>query len=82
MSQCYITCALHDYIEIVCMYGYQVKLQLKNGQIISGKALDIQTSVDKREYLLIDNEPQKIELTQLVKMTVLTPNAKFDEVIF
>lgn len=82
MSQCHITCALHDYIEIACMYGYQVKLRLKNGQIISGKALDIQTSVDKREYLIIDNEPQKIELTQLVKMTVLTPNAKFDEVIF
>ncbi|MBW6454211.1 MAG: Rho-binding antiterminator, partial [Methyloprofundus sp.] len=58
MSQCHITCALHDYIEIACMYGYQVKLRLKNGQIISGKALDIQTSVDKREYLIIDNEPQ------------------------
>jgi len=64
------------------MYGYQVELHLKNTQVIEGKAMDIHTSPDKREYLIIGNEHQKIELTQITKMTVLTPNAKFNEIIF
>jgi len=78
----HISCQLHDYIEIACMYGYQVELHLKNTQVIEGKAMDIHTSPDKREYLIIGNEHQKIELTQITKMTVLTPNAKFNEIIF
>jgi len=75
----YISCQIHDYIEIACMYGYQVKLKLRNGQVIEGKAMDTHTSPDKREYLVIDNE--KIELIQITKMTILTPNAKFNEII-
>ncbi|SJM92666.1 Modulator of Rho-dependent transcription termination [Crenothrix polyspora] len=82
MSPCNISCDLHDYIEIACLYGYQVKLTLKNQQSIEGKAVDIITA-DKREYLLIDNgEHQRIELTELAKMQVLTPNAQFTEMIF
>jgi len=42
--------------------------------------MDIHTSPDKREYLVMGNE--KIELIHVTKMTVLTPNAKFNELIF
>lgn len=84
MSQCNISCELHDYLEIACMYGYRVKLTLKDHQTIEGKALDTLTASDKQEYLVIDNghAQQKIELNQLAKMQALTPNAKFTEVIF
>jgi Rho-binding antiterminator len=82
MSPCNISCDLHDYIEIACLYGYQVKLTLKDQQSIEGKAVDIITA-DKREYLLIDNgEQQRVELTQLAKIQMLTPNAQFTEMIF
>jgi len=64
------------------MYNYQVKLQLKNGESIVGKAKDIHTSHDKREYLIIDTDNKKIELTQISKMNTITPNAKFNEIIF
>ena len=58
-------------------------LALKDDQIIEGKAVDITTSKDKREYLIIKNvQEQQVELTQLTKLTVLTPNAQFKEVIF
>jgi Rho-binding antiterminator len=84
MSQCSISCELHDYLEIACMYGYRVKLTLKDHQIIEGKALDILTSAEKREYVVIDDGhgQQQIELNQLGKMQVLTPNANFKEVYF
>jgi Rho-binding antiterminator len=83
MHQDSISCDLHDYIEVVCMYGYQVKLELKNQQVIVGKAIDIITSPDKHEHLLIKNEEeQQVALTQLAKLYVLTPDARFKVVEF
>ena len=83
MTQDAISCELHDFVEVACMYGYQLRLILKNNQIIEGKAIDIVKSPERRECLVIDNDSKlQIELTQLAKMQVLTPNAKFTEVIF
>jgi Rho-binding antiterminator len=84
MSQCSISCELHDYLEIACMYGYRVELTLKDQQIIEGKALDTLATAEKHEYLVIDNGQgqQQVELNQLAKMRVLTPNAKFKEISF
>ena len=80
-----ISCELHDFIEVACMYGYRLKLTLKNDETIEGKAIDIVNSSQKRECLVIaseDNTCQQIDLTELAKMQVLTPNAKFQEVVF
>jgi Rho-binding antiterminator len=83
MTQDAISCELHDFVEVACMYGYQLKLFLKNNQVIEGKAIDIVNSPEKRECLVIENDSrQQIELTQLARMQVLTPNAKFNEVVF
>ncbi len=83
MSQDTISCELHDYVEVVCMYGYQLKLTLKDGRIVEGKAVDIMSSPEKREYLMINNgTQQQVDLTELAKMEVLTPNTRFNQVIF
>jgi Rho-binding antiterminator len=83
MSQCSISCALHDYLEIACLYGYQIRLTLKDNQTVEGKAIDTLTTAEKREYLLIDNgQKQQIELAELKKLQVLTPHAQFTEVVF
>ncbi len=84
MTQQLIECELHDYIEVACMYGYQIRLILKNQQTFEGKAKDIVTNTEKREFLVIENAQgsQQIELIQLEKMQVLTPNAQFKEVMF
>lgn len=85
MNKSVISCELHDFVEVACMYGYRLKLILKNSQIIEGKAIDIENSAEKGECLVIshdDNTRQHIDLTELTKMEVLTPNAKFQEVVF
>ena len=65
------------------MYGYQVRLTLKDDQIIEGKAIDTLTTAEKREYLLIESDQkQQIELNRLKKLQVLTANAQFKELIF
>lgn len=82
MNQCPISCDLHDYLEIACLYGYQVKLTLDDHQIVKGKAIDTKT-LNKREYLIIDNgQKRQIELNHLKKLQVLTQNARFTEVYF
>ena len=83
MSQNTVSCDLHDYLEIACLYGYQVRLTLNDLQVVDGKAIDTLTTPDKREYLILDSgQKQQLELNQLKKMQVLTPNARFSEVDF
>lgn len=83
MTQDAISCELHDFVEVACMYGYRLRLILKDDQVIEGKAIDIVNSPEKRECLVIEGDSkQHIELTQLSRMQVLTPNAKFSEVNF
>ena len=79
-----ITCEQHDFIEVACMYGYQLKLILKDKQVMEGKAIDIVSSIEKGECLVIDDNvnQQHVVLSQLAKLEVTTPNAKFSEVTF
>lgn len=80
----HIACELHDYIEVACMYRYQVRLILKDQSTIEGKAKDIVTGAEKREFLLLETSSgsQQIELITLNKLEVLTPGARFSEVKF
>ncbi len=78
-----ISCTLHDYIEIACLYGYQIKLRLKDEQTVEGKAINILSTSEKREYLLLDCGQQiNIELIEIKELQVLTAQAKFQSVSF
>ena len=84
MGETVISCELHDFVEVACMYGYQLELTQKSGAIVTGKAVDI-VSADQREWLVVDvenGEKQRFDLMTLAKMKVLTPGAKFSEVVF
>jgi Rho-binding antiterminator len=77
-----IACDLHDYLEIACLYHYRVRLNLTNGEVLEGKAVDVETK-DKREYLIVDaDQRHEIDVTRLDKLKVLTAEAKFGEVTF
>ncbi|MXS80967.1 transcriptional antiterminator, Rof [Nitrosomonas eutropha] len=80
----HISCNLHDYIEVACMYGYQVRLILKDQSTAEGKAKDILTDTETREFLLLETEigSRQVELIFLDKLQVLTPDARFTEVVF
>jgi len=84
MSEKIISCAIHDYIEIACTFGYQVKLELFNEETVQGKAITTETTKDKKEYLQLDgsSEVHKIELINIKSMTALQPNPHFDHIIF
>ena len=84
MSGQIISCQVHDYIEIACIYGYRLQLTLDNGEIIEGQALTTLTS-GKQEFLVIHQQrgqQQRIELNRIKTMQALTANPHFERIDF
>lgn len=79
-----ISCAVHDYVEIACMYRFTVKLTLKNGQTIEGKAVQTVINESKEECVVLDIETgnKEIVLEQLVSMEAVTKNPHFEKIDF
>ncbi len=79
-----ISCANHDYVEIACMYRFEVNLVLTNGQVARGKA--VQTAYnDKREECLIletGSGNKAIVLDQVASMEAVTNNPHFEKIDF
>ncbi|MDD9197419.1 Rho-binding antiterminator [Aliivibrio sp. S3MY1] len=79
-----ISCNEYDYIEIVCLYRYPVKLTMKVGESIKGVALDTSRNESKNECIKLNTNETEIlvELDGISKLEVLVDNPHFSKVIF
>ncbi|VUD64483.1 hypothetical protein TDB9533_03327 [Thalassocella blandensis] len=81
-----ISCDLHDYIEIACMYKIPVSLTLKDGRVLSGKPITTTFNRAKEECILFfhfsSEEEEHIPLYLLEIMASITPNVHFNTVVF
>lgn len=79
-----ISCQLHDYIEIACMYRFKVRLTLHSGVSLEGVALGTTYNRERQECLLLDTGfgKQFVALDQLKSMQALAENPHFDIVNF
>jgi Rho-binding antiterminator len=79
-----ISCNDYDYIEIVCLYRYPVRLTLKSGQTIEGKALDTARNQDKQEAIKLEQNgvEQLVVLDDLSLLEVLVDNPHFNQKSF
>ena len=81
-----ISCDLHDYLEIACMYKIQVHLVLTDGENYSGMPITIRVNTKREEclQLLLDSSNERIDLVlyQLETMEAVTPNNHFSKVLF
>lgn len=79
-----ISCDQHDYIEIVCMYRYPLKLTMRSGTIIEGTALDTQRNDNKDECIKIEyhGNEQLVILSEIKKLEVTEDNPHVKEVLF
>lgn len=80
-----ISCHLHDYIEIACLYHIKIECRLKNGDIIKGIGQTTRYNDNKKECLLIktlEGNSLELELTRLSSMTALEPNRHFETISF
>lgn len=79
-----MNCDLYDYLEIACLRGYRLDIELKDGARLEARALDTRTSAEKEEFLRVEtaNGQQEIRLDQLQAVTPLDANAEFGRVVF
>ena len=79
-----ISCNQHDYIEIVCMYHYPIKLTLKSGDIIQGIALDTLRNDQRDECIKmdIDGAEQLVVLGEIRTLEVEVENPHLQKVTF
>lgn len=81
-----ISCDLHDYLEIACLYKIQVYLTLANGVNHCGIPVTIKINVEREECLQIqpDSDSEKIDipLYLLENMKAITSNTHFNTICF
>lgn len=73
-----LKCDLHDYIDMVCMYHYPLKLTLSSGAVLTGTALTTRYNQQRQECLVIkqndNDEPVLLEDIVLLEVTVANPH--------
>ncbi len=79
-----ISCDIHDHLELACMRGYELEIQLHDGSLVTGRATTTRTSPEKVEYLVVtaDNQPQDVPMHEMARLRVLTPGASFQTLTF
>ena len=79
-----ISCQLHDYIEIACLYQLEISIALIDGRNMQGSAMTTETTPEREELLILKTTsgPQKINLSDIKSMTALTDNPHFSQIEF
>ncbi len=77
MSENILSCHHHDYLEAACTFLYKVAVTTDT-KVLTGIAKDITTS-NKKEWLHLrtDHGTEKVNLMEIIRIEVLTPNAQF-----
>lgn len=78
-----ISCDLHDYVEMACLYRYRVRVTQRDGKSLTATAANTRTESGV-DYLVLKNGTQASEISMhdIAVLTVLTPNAKFSTIHF
>ncbi len=80
-----ISCGEYDYIEIVCLYRYPVRLTMKSGNFVDGVAFDTQRDDKKNECIKVtleDDVSKLIVLDEIRSLEVLVDNPHFTKITF
>ena len=77
-------CDQYDYIEIVCMHQYPIKLTLKSGAEIVGIGLDTQRNENRDECIkmTIDDVVRLVVLDTIITLEVAVKNPHFQRITF
>ncbi|WP_434698812.1 Rho-binding antiterminator [Pseudomonas sp. D1-1] len=76
-------CDLHDYLEIACLCGYTLDIELTDGQCLTARAITTRTACTGEEFLEVETVDvrQEIRLDRLLAITPLNSNARFGRVV-
>jgi len=71
-----ITCHGYDTIEIVCLFHYPIQLTMKNGECITGVALDTARNEARQECIKVQQQEVVcwVILDNITRLTVCVDN--------
>ena len=77
-----ISCDLHDYVEIACLYGYDLKIEMIGGESLVARAITTRIK-NHEEFLVVDENgvEREIRLDLLLAITPLNPSSRFARVL-
>ncbi|QSX36995.1 Rho-binding antiterminator [Shewanella sedimentimangrovi] len=70
-----ISCDLYDCIELACIRGYPLLLELKDEGKLHARAMTTETRADKSEWLVVET-PTQIRSIRLDQIIALTPDVE------
>jgi Rho-binding antiterminator len=76
-------CDLHDYLEIACLCGYTLDIELTDGQHLTARAITTRTSSSREEFFEVNagDGRREIRLDLLLAIAPLDKNARFSRVV-
>lgn len=83
-----LSCKHYDILELCCIYKLAIKVQLGNGQLIQGIAINLVNNANNEECIRLqlsaglNRVTQDIELAKIHNIEALVKNPHFDRVIF
>ena len=82
-----IACELYDYIEISCIYQLEISVELKNGEMKSGRALSTLISERNGEAteclrININGLDENIPLVEIAQLHAIADNPHFTTIRF
>lgn len=78
-----LACELYDHIEVACLHGYLLRIELLDGGELQARAITTETHADKAEYLRVRaaNGEHTLRLDHLLAITALDAGARFGRVL-
>ena len=79
-----IGCELYDYVELACMYQYELRVRTTDGQCLEGTAIDARADGNVNEFIVMRAPGREllIRLDAVTTMETLTEGARVGEVRF
>lgn len=77
-----ISCEKYDYIEIVCMHHYPIKLTMKSGDVLECTAIDTARNDLKQECIMVNHDRYEklVVLENISVLEVCVENPHFKSV--
>ena len=63
-----LPCSIHDHLELACIAGAELRIELHDGDVVEATPITTETRNDKTEWLLcrlIDNSPWEVRLDNI-----------------
>lgn len=78
-----INCECHDYLELACMRGYILDIELLEAGGIRAKAISLESRADKSEWLILETDGARgaIRLDRIKALTPTSTSAQFGRIV-